>query len=123
MRHFLCEGYHVRISGQDVERGTFNQRHAVMYDQDLTQCTNGDEKIYKPWTNLQSMFSSCDEPPNAMTPEELLRSKQGDKESPRLGVAEICNSPLSEEGVLAFEHGYSIYSASNISNDMGSSVW
>ncbi|CAG8181382.1 unnamed protein product [Penicillium olsonii] len=30
----LClEGYHVRVSGQDVERGTFSQRHAVLHDQ------------------------------------------------------------------------------------------
>ncbi|XHG08948.1 hypothetical protein AWENTII_012032 [Aspergillus wentii] len=30
----LClEGYHVRISGQDVERGTFSQRHSVLHDQ------------------------------------------------------------------------------------------
>ncbi|GME98742.1 unnamed protein product [[Candida] boidinii] len=28
------EGYHVRVSGQDVERGTFSQRHAVLHDQD-----------------------------------------------------------------------------------------
>jgi len=27
------EGVHVRLSGQDVERGTFSQRHAVMHDQ------------------------------------------------------------------------------------------
>ena len=26
----MCEGTHVRLSGQDVERGTFNQRHAVV---------------------------------------------------------------------------------------------
>lgn len=25
--------YHVRLTGQDVERGTFNHRHSVMYDQ------------------------------------------------------------------------------------------
>ncbi|CAN6597097.1 2-oxoglutarate dehydrogenase, mitochondrial [Trichomonascus vanleenenianus] len=28
------EGYHVRLSGQDVERGTFSQRHAVLHDQE-----------------------------------------------------------------------------------------
>ncbi|AOW06343.1 thiamine diphosphate-binding protein [Yarrowia lipolytica] len=29
----LEEGHHVRLSGQDVERGTFSQRHAVVHDQ------------------------------------------------------------------------------------------
>ncbi|RDL41134.1 2-oxoglutarate dehydrogenase, E1 component [Venustampulla echinocandica] len=35
------EGHHVRVSGQDVERGTFSQRHAVFHDQD-------NEKTYTP---------------------------------------------------------------------------
>ena len=30
----LNEGYGVRLSGQDVGRGTFSQRHAVLYDQE-----------------------------------------------------------------------------------------
>ena len=30
----LMEGYKVRLSGQDVERGTFSQRHAVVIDQE-----------------------------------------------------------------------------------------
>jgi len=30
----LCEGTPVRLSGQDSGRGTFSQRHAVLYDQE-----------------------------------------------------------------------------------------
>lgn len=29
----LCEGHPIRLSGEDVERGTFSQRHSVIYDQ------------------------------------------------------------------------------------------
>ena len=29
----VTEGTHVRLSGQDSVRGTFSQRHAVLYDQ------------------------------------------------------------------------------------------
>jgi 2-oxoglutarate dehydrogenase E1 component len=31
--HLLEQGYTVRLSGQDVERGTFSHRHAVLHDQ------------------------------------------------------------------------------------------
>lgn len=30
----LCAGYNVRISGQDVGRGTFSHRHAMLIDQE-----------------------------------------------------------------------------------------
>ena len=29
----IVEGNHVRLSGQDVERGTFSHRHSVLHDQ------------------------------------------------------------------------------------------
>jgi len=30
----IVEGNHVRLSGQDVERGTFSHRHSVIHDQE-----------------------------------------------------------------------------------------
>jgi 2-oxoglutarate dehydrogenase E1 component len=33
----LIDGTHVRLSGQDCERGTFSQRHAVIYSSDLRE--------------------------------------------------------------------------------------
>lgn len=49
------EGTYVRVSGQDVERGTFSQRHAVLHDQKT-------EDIYVPLNNLekgQAPFVIC----------------------------------------------------------------
>jgi len=34
----INEGYHVRLSGQDVERGTFSHRHAHVFYQDRDGC-------------------------------------------------------------------------------------
>ncbi len=39
------EGHRIRLSGQDCERGTFSQRHTVLYDQET-------EARYKPLDNL-----------------------------------------------------------------------
>ena len=41
----VTEGYNVRLSGQDCERGTFSQRHSVWVDQT-------DERKYTPLTTL-----------------------------------------------------------------------
>jgi 2-oxoglutarate dehydrogenase E1 component len=41
----LTEGHPVRLSGQDVERGTFSQRHSVLIDQES-------EERYLPFNNL-----------------------------------------------------------------------
>lgn len=71
----LEDGYGVRLSGQDVERGTFSHRHAVVNDQ---------EKDRK-YLAVASILS--------------------EEDKYRLTV---CNSHLSEFGVLNFEYGYSI---------------
>ncbi|GAQ84781.1 2-oxoglutarate dehydrogenase E1 component [Klebsormidium nitens] len=48
--------HHVRLSGQDCERGTFNQRHAVLYDQTTA-------KRYVPLNHIapgqQELFKVC----------------------------------------------------------------
>jgi 2-oxoglutarate dehydrogenase E1 component len=41
----MQEGYPVRLSGQDVERGTFSQRHSVIIDQET-------EQRYTPLSNI-----------------------------------------------------------------------
>jgi 2-oxoglutarate dehydrogenase E1 component len=35
----LLDGFPVRLSGQDVQRGTFSQRHAVLVDQETRSAT------------------------------------------------------------------------------------
>jgi len=52
----LQAGTHVRISGQDVERGTFSHRHAVLHHQDI------DQDIYTPLEHIsenQAPFTIC----------------------------------------------------------------
>jgi len=51
----LAEGNHVRISGQDVQRGTFSHRHCVVHDQ-----KNGG--THAPLKNIapsQAQFNAC----------------------------------------------------------------
>src|SRR5690606_28577096 len=69
----LREGFPVRLSGQDSGRGTFSQRHAILYDQTT-------EERYIPLNHLH----------------------------PDQAPFEVVDSPLSEEGVLGFEYGYSL---------------
>jgi 2-oxoglutarate dehydrogenase E1 component len=54
----LDEGFPVRLSGQDSGRGTFSQRHAVLFDQE-------DEHHYLPLNNIrpgQAMLEVIDSP-------------------------------------------------------------
>eukprot|EP00834_Sanchytrium_tribonematis_P006902 NODE_557_length_6097_cov_0.482161.p1 type:complete len:741 gc:universal NODE_557_length_6097_cov_0.482161:4568-2346(-) len=68
----LVENKFVRLSGQDVERGTFSQRHAVLIDQKT-------ENRYIPLNHLNSSQAKYT----------------------------VCNSSLSEFGILGFELGFS----------------
>jgi len=70
----MKEGVHVRLSGQDVERGTFSHRHHVLHHQ------TKDMSTYNALANLY--------------PDQAPYS--------------VCNSSLSEYGVLGFELGYSM---------------
>jgi 2-oxoglutarate dehydrogenase E1 component len=60
----LLDGNPIRLSGQDSERGTFSQRHSVLYDQ-------RDENRYIPLNNLSSAQAGY-EVINSMLSEEAV---------------------------------------------------
>jgi 2-oxoglutarate dehydrogenase E1 component len=61
----LDEGTRVRLSGQDVQRGTFSQRHAVLIDQET-------EKRYTPLNHLTRDQKAKIEVINSMLSEEAV---------------------------------------------------
>ncbi len=61
----LDEGWRLRLSGQDVERGTFSQRHAVWIDQET-------EKRYAPLKHLAGKKTNDFECINSMLSEEAV---------------------------------------------------
>ena len=61
----LKEGYKIRLSGQDVERGTFSQRHCVIYDQET-------EDRHTPLNNLEPDQKESIEVINSMLSEEAV---------------------------------------------------
>jgi len=77
----LAEGVPIRLTGQDVERGTFSHRHAVVFDQ-----TTG-----RGHTALDNLAKAA---------------VDGDLG----GAARFCvhNSPLTEAACVGFEYGYSL---------------
>jgi 2-oxoglutarate dehydrogenase E1 component len=84
----LLEGNHVRITGQDVQRGTFSHRHAVVKDQET-------EEEYTPLNALAKRVLES-------SPKEVLNR-------PDTQAGFTCrNSILSEFAVLGFEAGYSL---------------
>lgn len=76
----LREGCHVRLSGQDVERGTFSHRHAVLHEQKNFSVDHRPQ--YRPLQHIPDCKATFT----------------------------VCNSPLSEYGVLGFDLGYSLES-------------
>ncbi|MHB1958076.1 MAG: 2-oxoglutarate dehydrogenase E1 component [Acidobacteriaceae bacterium] len=73
----LTQGTPVRLSGQDSQRGTFNQRHSVLIDVE-------NEARFVPLNHLTT---------------NPLASRQA--------RFEVYNSMLSESGVMGFEYGFS----------------
>ncbi|MDB6022904.1 MAG: 2-oxoglutarate dehydrogenase, subunit, partial [Pedosphaera sp.] len=85
------EGRRIRLSGQDSGRGTFSQRHAILYDYQ-------DGHPYIPLQNLPPIEDAAQPPSSTLNPQP----------STPLAPVEIINSPLSEAGVLGFDYGYSL---------------
>lgn len=61
----LYEGYNVRISGQDVGRGTFSHRHVMLVDQKTNH-------IYIPLNNLHKKQACFLEIANSILSEEAV---------------------------------------------------
>ena len=80
----LKEGYDVRLAGQDTRRGTFSQRHSVLFDYET-----GVE--YTPLANLRQSSGA-----------ELDRARPAGSWS--------MTRCLSEFAALGFEYGYSVES-------------
>jgi 2-oxoglutarate dehydrogenase E1 component len=84
----LLEGNHVRLTGQDVQRGTFSHRHAVLIDQNTGEG-------FTPLNHLAKFTS-----PSLPLSKEVVPETQAE--------LVVRNSILSEFGVLGFEMGYSL---------------
>ncbi|HEX6011085.1 MAG TPA: 2-oxoglutarate dehydrogenase E1 component, partial [Geminicoccaceae bacterium] len=66
----LAEGFPVRLSGEDVGRGTFSQRHAIIYDQTT-------EERYIPLANLQPDQASFEVVDSILSEEGVLGFEYG----------------------------------------------
>lgn len=75
----IAEGKLIRLSGQDTQRGTFTQRHAVIVDR----------KTGEEFTPLQLLATNTDGTPTG-------------------GTFLVYNSALSEFAAVGFEYGYSV---------------
>jgi 2-oxoglutarate dehydrogenase E1 component len=83
----LIERHPIRMTGQDVRRGTFSHRHAVLRDAETGES-------YTPLNNIRTVDESS------------LECDPADQSC----QAKLCiyDSPLSEASVLGFDYGYSL---------------
>jgi 2-oxoglutarate dehydrogenase E1 component len=94
----MIEGFRVRLSGQDVGRGTFSHRHSIVHDY-----TTGEG--YVPLNTLAQRATAAPVA-DPVVVDNALSQETNDP------VAEVnfavYDSLLSEYGVLGFEYGYSV---------------
>ncbi len=94
----LVDGFRVRLSGQDVGRGTFSHRHAVVHDN-----VTGEGHV-----PLNALASSSKQSPVA-DPVIMDNALSQETNEPDAEVSlAVYDSLLSEYGVLGFEYGYSV---------------
>jgi 2-oxoglutarate decarboxylase len=93
----LVDGFRVRLSGQDVGRGTFSHRHAVVHD-------NVTGEGYVP---LNALANSKQAPVADPVVMDNALSQQINEPDADVSLA-VYDSLLSEYGVLGFEYGYSV---------------
>jgi 2-oxoglutarate dehydrogenase E1 component len=94
----LLDGFRVRLSGQDVGRGTFSHRHAMVYDSVTGQ-------QYVP---LNALAHNAKESPVA-DPIVMDNALTQETNEPVAEVSfAVYDSLLSEYGVLGFDYGYSV---------------
>jgi 2-oxoglutarate dehydrogenase E1 component len=82
----LEDGHSMRLSGMDVGRGTFMHRHAVWHAQDANETHPAAGRARIPLRHVAL----------------------------RQGAFDVVDSPLTEEGVLGFEYGYSVQTSGRL---------
>ncbi len=94
----LLDGFRVRLSGQDSGRGTFSQRHAMLFDSVSGQS-------YVPLNALAQAQTSAPVA-DPVTVDNALSQNAIDPNAE--ASFSVYDSLLSEYGVLGFEYGYSV---------------
>ncbi|HVS30398.1 MAG TPA: multifunctional oxoglutarate decarboxylase/oxoglutarate dehydrogenase thiamine pyrophosphate-binding subunit/dihydrolipoyllysine-residue succinyltransferase subunit [Thermoanaerobaculia bacterium] len=93
----VADGFRVRLSGQDVGRGTFSHRHAIIFDY-ITG---------KPYVPLNALAHGSPAP--VADPVVVHNALAKDTNEPQAEAKfAVYDSLLSEYGVLGFEYGYSV---------------